>query len=284
MMRTLIICCCAVLVLSAEETPDQGTDWQALVQQVHREAEQLRKTDDPSKAVEEAGRAAAAPTLPGASATADSIRAELASMQSALLGRDVIQDVVQAKLVPGGGMDPTAGMTYDIGPGGLLWAFWATDAPGIEPLPNQLAQAQVAYPEMRIHDLHIMRLTDWHAMVKTLSQIKDEMERDDPFLDNATEIQRKREIAALRLPRYMAATEMAQTRRQGGHLLIEDMTAALAWSIANIPSFVYVSPRGVVHRIKGVNPDRPLAAWIAQCLAWEEQSRQIIADRLRAGP
>jgi len=274
--------------LAAAEPPiepiDQGTDWKAIIKQVEAEVEVLKQTEDLAPALEAVGRQAAGISLPPAGIGADSIRAELAGMQAETLGTDVIQDVITTKLVPGGNLDPTAGMTYDVGEQGLLWAFWAIDAPGMEDLPNQLAQAQSSAPGLRIHDLHVMRLTDWQDLLHTLGKLKDRLEHDDPLIDNETEIRRKRDLTALTMPRYYAATQMAQTRRYGGMLLVEDMTAALAWSVRSLPSFVYVSPRGVVHRLRGVSQDRPLAAWMQHCQAWESEHDQIIRDRLKAGP
>ena len=269
-----------------EPLPDPAAftaeDARRIIERVDREMQALTASGAERSDLASARLAASGVNGNDPAADVARIRTELDAVAGDMLGRDAIQDLIQTRLVPGGGLDPTAGMTYDSGPEGLLWAFWATDAPGIAPLAQQLAAAQAARPQLRIHDLHVMRLTDWRDLLQLMARLRDELERDDPLIDNEREALTKRTAVGLHFPGYLAAAQMAQTRRDGGHLLIEDMTAALAWSVRHIPSFVYVSPRGVVHRIKGIHPDRPLTAWLAQCQAWEQQHADLLNDRMRA--
>lgn len=235
---------------------------EALAEQVS--AEEQRKL---LAAIAEARRAQA-----GGATQAEALRLQLEQMTAATLGRDAIDEVRAQVAGLARSSDPHPSQIYQEAPMGLLWIFWATDAPGTELLPGQLARVGKAFPELVIHDQHLMRLSDWQRMLKTLANLQDVLASNDPLVDDESEGRAKQQVRDAVAPRYLAATAMAETRRNGGYLIIEDLRPAYAWSVSELPSAVYVSPRGIVHRLRGLNPERDLAAWIVRCVQWEQEN------------
>ena len=216
--------------------------------------------------------------LAGGQEKLDALKLQLFAVNEQTLGRDVIMDLL-AQRAGGGRRDPSPAMTFQAKPMGLLWAFWATDAPGTEMLPNQLSRTAKIYPDLAIYDQHIMRLSDWHAMLRTLSSLKDLLEGNDPLIPDEQEALQKRGLRDSVIGRYVAATEMAEARREGGYLLLEDVAPAIAWQVSEIPMFVFLSPRGIAHRVRGLHVDRDVATWIARCLEWETMNDPVLKER-----
>lgn len=216
--------------------------------------------------------------LAGGQEKLDALKLQLFAVNEQTLGRDVIMDLL-AQRAGGGRRDPSPAMTFQAKPMGLLWAFWATDGPGTEMLPNQLSRTAKIYPDLAIYDQHIMRLSDWHAMLRTLSSLKDLLEGNDPLIPDEQEALQKRGLRDSVIGRYVAATEMAEARREGGYLLLEDVAPAIAWQVSEIPMFVFLSPRGIAHRVRGLHVDRDVATWIARCLEWETMNDPVLKAR-----
>jgi hypothetical protein len=209
----------------------------------------------------------------------DGLRAMIMEMNRKTLGEDALQQAMVKAMSPGGGMDPTAAMTFASGPEGLLWVFWAFDAPGIEVLPAQIHGAQKMLPQLVIRDNHVMPLSKWQDLLKRLSDLKDDLERITPGESLELAIARKKAQRDAVMPPLMAGTLMSRTRRRGGYLLIEDQSAGIAFHVKHLPMFVYLSPSGIVHRVKGINPNRSVAEWIVQTQTWERENQDVLKKR-----
>lgn len=209
----------------------------------------------------------------------DALREMLMDINRKTLGEDALQKAMMNSMAPGGGLDPSPAMTYASGPHGLLWIFWSFDAPGIEHLPAQLHGAQKMLPEMVVRDNHVMPLTGWQALMKRLSDLKDELERVVPGESMDIAIARKKAQRDAVMPPLLAGTLMSRTRRRGGYLLIEDQSAGIAYHVKHLPMFVYLSPLGIVHRVKGIHPDRTIADWIVQTQTWERENQAVLKTR-----
>jgi hypothetical protein len=239
-------------------------------------AEELRASIDP---VEVAKMEQLARNPTGDSEERQRLRDMIVDINRKALGDDVIQKSLNNSFVPGGGLDPNAQMTYAAGSHGLLWIFWAMDVPGIEPLPGQILEAQEALPELYIRDSHVMPLSKWQAFIKKLSDLKDELERVTPGESHELALERKKALRDSAMPLLHAGTVMARTRRKGGYLIMENQQPGIAYHVADIPSFVYLSPLGIVHRVKGVNKDRSILQWIKQTQLWEQENIEVLRKR-----
>ncbi|MDA3961208.1 MAG: hypothetical protein PF961_10495 [Planctomycetota bacterium] len=279
-----IICLSVTSAHAADATtlsPDEQAALRAIVDRVNAAAKAHTGDGMPTlSAVMREGDTSGAGMPSGPEA--DAIREQLAAL-TALMG--VEGDPVQGAVNAVGGVemprDPSSADSFEIGNEGLLWVFWAADGPDMVLLPAQLATVAHSFPELPIRDNHVMRLSDWQDMLRTLSQIKDLLEMRDDAIPDAAEIAQKRELRDSLMKPYLAATTMAEARQTGGILILENAGPAVDWQITELPSFVFVSPRGVVHRRAGLHRDRTLASWIAGCLEWEVANDAALRERQR---
>jgi hypothetical protein len=275
---------------AAVTAADTAADLEAAAEQVNAEVSALKASgieasmvtdrqvieslSEPERKAIEQLRAAA-----GLGRDAEKIREELRQISVSMFGHDVISETITGSLGANGRLDPTAAMTFQSGPQGLLWVFWAWDAPGIEYLPRQLVEAQKIWPQLIVRDALVMRMSDWRRLIKGLWDLKTQLEGQVPGEDPNLAISRKRALRDSAMPPLSAATSMANTRRDGGYLLIEDQTPAISWDVHSVPTLVFLSPGGVVHRSTGLTPKQSIAEWMSRALMWERQNQAVLRAR-----
>lgn len=286
MIRALLVVALLARTLGAAEPSEEDALRKAMAV-VDSEVKHLQQTTTmPSQAEVVASVSAAdreaLQALTGLQANggkAEQVRAQLRQAGIDLFGRDVLATAISAQLAPGGYRDPTPEMTFDAGKQGLLWVFWSCDAPGIAMLPAQLAEVQRTWPDLMVRDSHVMRLSDWNRFARKLWDLKSQLEQADPGVDVTTLIPARRALRDAAMPPLAALTTMAVSRRQGGYLLIEDVSAACAYDVHRLPTLVFLSPNGLVHRTTGLHPTRSIAAWINHTLTWEAANLRLLQAR-----
>ena len=187
---------------------------------------------------------------------------------------------ITAYHAPGGQQDAAGAQLDHQGAGGTVWVFWAHDAPAAALVPAALMALADAMPELAVFDVHMMGVMDWITQMHRLRDIKNVLETRDDTLDPDIERQRKEELVALTVAEWSGFTRMSQMRRQGGYLMLEDVSAAVALDVRRIPSFYYISPSSTIHRLEGLGQRTDLAEWIRQALAWEAEHLETTMEQV----
>lgn len=269
--------------VAGEASATTDDDLARAAAQVNAELEAVQaaggQLDQAATAIQAASSPRAADSLTAGAADIAAMRDSLLKVEGGL-GGDVLQQALGASLAHAGAVDPNPEQTYATGPDGSLWIFWAMDQRGAhtELLPKQLSAVQAQWPHLVVHDSHIMKLSDWYRLFHKMGELKDQLEVTDSAQPRDEALARKLAVRDAELPELLAASTMASARRPGGYLLVEDMSAAIAYHVTKLPTFVFTSPRGLVHRISGMTPERGIDSWISQALAWEDAN----LDALRA--
>lgn len=211
----------------------------------------------------------------------DAIRARLGAALRASIGAEAADEIEAQVFFPSDRQDPEGRMTFATGDAGILWAFWAKDAPNVNRLANVLARLERARPEVRVADVHIMPWSVWKQELAGLAEVRDFLAFRDPMTPDEEEVASKQAIFDAVYADWSGFTDMAQTRRHGGVLLFEDASPAVLLGIQRLPSFAFISPQyGNIHTLRGIPEDLDLDRWIQRCLDWEQENRDVIEMRL----
>lgn len=288
MTRALLVLTCAIALAAAEAGDTVAGD--ADVSDAVRRFEQAlaESQDQDARAAAEAfEKAAADQATPGSDGeraqvakgihpaaddltTIDGVSDALATVLMEAARDDMATQVLQARFLPKTELhveDPSD--LASTGSDGVVWVFWAQDAPQCDLLAGQVNRLRAARRGLRVVDVHMMPLTRWLASIREMSGIRELLERNDPTMSDDIEAKQKLRIRDDAVAKWNGFTAMAKYNRDGGYAIVEDMTAAKFYQVARLPALRFVSRNGVQHRRDGLSEGEDLETWVGRCEAWE---------------
>jgi len=188
------------------------------------------------------------------------------------IGKDKAEAVVAECYIPHGrDYTPTSKNAFSTGKDGTLWIFWSQDCPQVDYLAGKINTFRRDHPEIAVYDVHMMPLIGWYNAIKYLASVRAQLLQLDPARTPEQQYDEKLAIRDKAMAAWTGFNAMCRYNRDGGYMMVEDMTAAKAYGVTNIPCFRFISPGGAMHKLEGVSSTLDLGEWVRRIADWESK-------------
>jgi len=159
-----------------------------------------------------------------------------------------------------------------------VWVFWSIDSKN-DVLAAQLEAVGRKLPGVSRADVHLMPLREWRSWAQVMGSFQDRVAAIQAGGDLvASHRDRLRQDAEAMMVTTQGFNAMVASFRPGGYRIIDDMTAAEYFDIKRVPTIVYVSSRGIEHRMDGCSVNESMLTFIQRAEEWE--AKQVASGRV----